>query len=71
MASSKNKDALARAFLRFGRAAIASALALIIPALLDLIPQLELGAEFRLFAAGLIAPALLGLDKFLRSRGAY
>jgi len=71
MALSKNRQALTSAFLRFGRAVIASALALVIPALLDLIPQLELGAEFRLFALGLLAPGLLALDKYLRSRGAY
>jgi len=71
MARSKNKQALVSAFLRFGRAAVAAILALIVPALLDLIPQLELGAEFKAASVAILMPGLLALDKYLRVKGAY
>lgn len=71
MSSSKNRELLVAAFARFGRAALAAVAALIIPQLLELIPQLELGPEFKAGFAILLAPALLALDKYARGRRLY
>ena len=71
MVSSKNRDLLAAAFLRFGRAALAAVLAFVIPQLLDLIPQLELGPELKGFATLFLVPALMAVDKFARGKNWY
>lgn len=71
MAKSKNKEVLLRAGARFLRVAAASVLALVVPSILDLLPQLELGPDLSGVVSLLLIPALVALDKFLRDKKIY
>lgn len=71
MAKNNNVELIGASALRFLRAAGATVLGMLVPWLVDLLPQLELSPEIKVVLSGLVIPGLLALDKYLRGRGFY
>ena len=71
MAKNQNVELIGASALRFLRAVGATALGMIAPWLVDLLPQLELSPEIKIVVTGLLIPGLLSLDKYLRGKGIY
>ena len=71
MPETNNRAILRRAGLRWLRVAAAGVLASVIPSLIDLLPQLELGPELRGLLVAILIPTLVALDKLLRERAIY